>query len=46
MPISEFFGQGKEAEFRELEYQILMQMVQYTRVVISTGLYSFILTIK
>ena len=39
MPIAEFFAQGKEADFRELEYKILMQMVQYTRVVISTGKY-------
>jgi shikimate kinase len=37
MPISDFFNQGREDEFRQLESEILMQMVQYTRVVISTG---------
>lgn len=37
MPISDFFAQGNEAAFRDLEYQILMEMAQYTRVVISTG---------
>mmetsp|Transcript_2361 Transcript_2361/g.3716 ORF Transcript_2361/g.3716 Transcript_2361/m.3716 type:complete len:336 (-) Transcript_2361:203-1210(-) len=37
MPIAEFFEQGYEDEFRQLEYQILMQMAQYTRVVVATG---------
>lgn len=37
MPISDFFAQGKKEQFRDLEYQILMEMAQYTRVVISTG---------
>ena len=37
MPISDFFNQGRENEFRQLESEILMQMVQYTRVVVSTG---------
>lgn len=37
MPISNFFASGKEAEFRDLEYQILMEMSQYTRLVLSTG---------
>ena len=36
-PISNFFEEGKKEEFRDLEYQILMEMSQYTRVVISTG---------
>lgn len=37
MPIADFFAQGKEAQFRDLEYQILMEMAQYTRLVLSTG---------
>ena len=39
MPIAEFFNTHKnsEPEFRELEYQILMEMAQYTRVVVATG---------
>eukprot|EP01038_Epipyxis_sp_PR26KG_P010349 gene10349-13905_t len=37
MPISQFFANGNETEFRQLEYQILMELSQYTRVVISTG---------
>ena len=37
MPIADYFKQGKEAEFRELEYQILMEISQYTRLVLSTG---------
>ena len=37
MPISDYFAQGKEAEFRNLETQILSEMSQYIRVVISTG---------
>jgi shikimate kinase len=39
MPISEFFGKSDENvnTFRNLEYQILMELAQYTRVVISTG---------
>jgi len=37
MPIADFFKAGNEKEFRELEYQILMQMAQYTRVVTATG---------
>lgn len=37
MPISDYFAQGKEAEFRDIEYQVLMELAQYTRVVISTG---------
>jgi len=37
MPIADFFAQGREAEFRELEYQVLMEMAQYTRVVVATG---------
>lgn len=35
--IPEFFNQGKEAEFRQVEYQILMEMCQYTRLVLATG---------
>lgn len=31
--------EGNEAQFRELEYQILMDLVKYTRVVVSTGRY-------
>jgi len=27
MPISEYFALGKEKEFRELEYQILMEVL-------------------
>lgn len=38
MPISEFFKQENgEAEFRQVEYQILMEMAQYTRIVLATG---------
>lgn len=37
MPISEFFNQGKEEEFRKVEYQVLMELSQYMRVIISTG---------
>ena len=37
MPIADFFAQGKETQFRDLEYQILMEMSQYTRIVLSTG---------
>ena len=39
MPISEFFDKSEENvnAFRNLEYQILMELAQYTRVVISTG---------
>jgi len=37
MPITDFFAAGREEEFRTLEYQILMEMAQYTRVVIATG---------
>ena len=39
MPISEFFGKSDDNvnTFRNLEYQILMELAQYTRVVISTG---------
>ena len=37
MPISEYFALGNQEAFRDLEYQILMEMAQYTRVVISTG---------
>jgi shikimate kinase len=37
MPISQYFSSGKEQEFRELESQILMELVQYTRLVVSTG---------
>ena len=37
MPIASFFAQGNEQQFRDLEYQILMEMAQYTRVVIATG---------
>lgn len=39
MPIADFFAEspGNEEKFRDLEYQILMEMAQYTRVVISTG---------
>lgn len=37
MPISEYFSRNKEAEFRQLEYQILMELAQYTRVVVATG---------
>ena len=37
MPISDFFAQGKVEQFRDVEYQVLMELAQYTRVVISTG---------
>jgi shikimate kinase len=37
MPIADYFAQGRVDEFRQLEYQILMEMSQYTRVVVSTG---------
>ena len=39
MPIAEFFNTqvNGESEFRELEYQILMEMSQYTRVIVATG---------
>jgi shikimate kinase len=37
MPIAEFFAQGKVEQFRDVEYQVLMELAQYTRLVISTG---------
>ena len=37
MPISEYFNQGKEDEFRQVEYYVLMELSQYMRVVVSTG---------
>lgn len=37
MPISDFFAAGNEKIFRDLEYQVLMELAQYTRVVVSTG---------
>lgn len=37
MPITEFFKSGNIEEFRQVEYKILMEMSQYTRLVISTG---------
>jgi len=37
MPISEFFKEGREQEFRQLEYDILMDLAQYTRVTVATG---------
>jgi hypothetical protein len=37
MPIAEFFEQGKVDEFRQVEYQILMEMSQYTRLTLATG---------
>lgn len=37
MPIHQFFHDGREPEFREVEYQVLMQLSQYTRVVVATG---------
>ena len=37
MPISDFFAEGREPEFRQLEYDILMDLSQYTRVVVATG---------
>ena len=37
MPISEFFAQGGEKEFREVEHKVLMELAQYTRTIISTG---------
>lgn len=37
MPIAEYFALGNQEKFRDLEYQILMEMAQYIRVVISTG---------
>lgn len=37
MPIAQFFAEGRESEFREVEYQVLMQLSQYTRVVVATG---------
>jgi len=35
--IAEYFAAGNETQFRDLEYQILMEMTQYTRLVMSTG---------
>lgn len=37
MPITNFFSEGREPEFRQLEYDILMDLSQYTRVVVATG---------
>lgn len=37
MPISEYFAQGKESNFRQLETQVLNEMSSYTRVIVSTG---------
>lgn len=37
MPIADFFAEGKVEEFREVEYQVLMDLAQYTRVVVATG---------
>lgn len=37
MPISQFFKEGREQEFRQLEYDILMDLAQYTRVTVATG---------
>ena len=37
MPISDFFAQGGEKEFRDVEHKILMELAQYTRTIISTG---------
>ena len=42
MPIADFFKLpaeegGGETAFREVEYQILMEMAQYTRLVLATG---------
>ena len=37
MPITKFFSEGREPEFRQLEYDILMDLSQYTRVVVATG---------
>ena len=37
MPIADFFAAGRESEFRDVEYQVLMDLAQYTRVVVSTG---------
>lgn len=39
MPISDFFKQSEEnvPKFRDLERQILQELAQYTRVVVSTG---------
>lgn len=37
MPIADYFAQGKEEEFRKLEYEILMELAQYTRISIATG---------
>ena len=37
MPISDFFAQGKEKQFREVEHQTLMELAQYTRTIVSTG---------
>jgi shikimate kinase len=37
MPISKYFSDGNESQFRELEYQILMELSQYTRLVVATG---------
>lgn len=37
MPIADFFAAGRVEEFREVEYQVLMDLAQYTRVVVSTG---------
>jgi len=37
MPIADFFAQGKEPEFREVEYKVLMELSQYTRLAVATG---------
>ena len=35
--IAEFFAAGNESQFRDIEYQVLMEMSQYTRLVLATG---------
>jgi shikimate kinase len=37
MPIAQFFDEGGEQTFRDLEYRILMETAQYRSVVMSTG---------
>jgi shikimate kinase len=36
-PIADFFAKGQESIFRDVETKVLMELVQYTRLVVSTG---------
>lgn len=37
MPIADYFAQGREAEFRDVEYKVLMELSQYIRLAVATG---------